>query len=201
MGFQLTPRAAHPGRALFPKLAGALSPALQREGVRLAGGGKDRGCRAAGGPEPPPLPPAPGLRTEGRAWAQGRWETQRLYRARSPRHNRRARQILTPWGGAQPPCKRRPQLACHSPTACQPSSCRALPPTWAWPCPGPTGGASHPVSLCAVPGGPGQSAPAPASTGHSPSPPPGGPLVSGGELGLGPGLDSGAPGHPAGRRH
>lgn len=123
MGFRLTPRAAHPGRALFPRLAGALSPALQREGVRLAGGGKDRGCRAAGGPAPPPLPPAPGLRTEGRAWAQGRWETQRLHRARSPRHDRRARQILTPWGGAQPPCKRRPQLACHSPTACQPSSC------------------------------------------------------------------------------
>lgn len=77
----------------------------------------------------------------------------------------------------------------------------ALPPTWAWPCPGPTGGASHPVRLCATPGGPGRSALAPASTGRSPSPPPGAPPLAGGELGQGPGLDSGAPGHPAGRRH
>lgn len=64
MGFRLTPRAAHPGWALFPRLAGALSPALQREGVRLAGGGKARGCRAAGGPASPPPSPRPKDRRE-----------------------------------------------------------------------------------------------------------------------------------------
>lgn len=94
------------------------------------------------------------------------------------------------------PTVSRPQAPQHV----SPTSFPALPPTWAWPCPGPMGGASHPVHPCAGRGGPGQSPPAPASTAHSPSPPLGAPTLAGGELSV-PGLDSGAPRHPARKRH
>lgn len=112
--------------------------------------------------------------------------------------SQRPRQTLTILGRVPPALQETPT---PSPTAGQPNNLPVLPPTWVWPCPGPTGGASHPVHLCAGPGGPGRSARAPASTGHSPSPPRGARTLAGAGLSLGPGLDSGAPGHPAGRRH
>lgn len=205
-GCWLTPRAAHPGRALFPRLAGVLRPALQREGVRWAAGREHRGYKAAGGLTPPAPVPAPSPATEPRTawrgWAQERWETQCPHTALSPGCEQRVRQSLTTLGRVPAALQEIPTVSPTQPHKhVDPAGGPALPPTWAWPCPGPTGGASHPVRLCATPGGPGRSALAPASTGRSPSPPPGAPPLAGGELGQGPGLDSGAPGHPAGRRH
>ena len=162
-----------------------------------------QGCWWADTSCPNPSPkPSHGTKDSMERVGRERWETQCPHTALSPGSEQRVRQSLTTLGRVPAALQETPTVSPTQPHKhVDPAGCPALPPTWAWPCPGPTGGASHPVRLCAAPGGPGRSALAPASTGRSPSPPPGGPPLAGGELGLGPGLDSGAPGHPAGRRH
>lgn len=145
------------------------------------GRGGSQAAGATGHHLPPPAQPQ--LRGQYETWG-----TQGPHRTLSPKPVQVAQAAgpVHPGEGTSSPTP--------DPHAWQQVSRPALPPTWAWPCPCPTGGASHPVRLCAGPHGPGPSAPVPASIEHSPSPPPGvpGPAVAG--------LDSGLPVHPSGRR-
>lgn len=194
-GVWLTPGAAGPAGALIPRLAGAREPVEteRRSGCWCR---EDRGCSKTHTCSPSPTR-APELRAAGRWWAPERWGTQCPPRALT----RRPRQTLTTLGRVLPALQEAPTVSLpRAPQHVSPTSSPAPPPTWAWPCPGPMGGASHPVHPCAGRGGPGQSPPAPASTAHSPSPPPGAPTRAGGQRSV-PGLGSGAPGHPARKRH